>query len=201
MSIKNGYLLRFLWASIFPISLGASIALNFIPIEISRTQQDISSIPGWFEIVTFDGKTYFYNEPVGLVKEDSGQVEPGKALNFLWDMPFWLLLQVVLVAIGLTLVLIRRPQPLGFKHRLNVALGFLLATWLNLAVFIIRFQQSRPSDVPVGYSRIGMTPKPTMEILPSEIIGLLGLGLGISIILAYLWIRWDRTSSSEEYFL
>lgn len=201
MNMKNESFYRALWAVLFLINLGASIALNLLPLEATVSSIDLRSTAGWHTIV-HNGKTYYYNEQVGLVEKDSGQAEKELDVNLIGGLPLWLLSQLFLGIFGLILVLIKRPQPLKCRHRLNIAFGFLIIAWLNLVNFAIGLQQEALNNVPVGYIRIALPPlRPSRELLGTEQMYLLTLGLGISIFLGYLWIRWDRASRPDEIFL
>jgi hypothetical protein len=201
MNKKSENIYRVLWAVLFLVNLGASIALNYFPIETKGGPVDLASTPGWTSIVWNNGGSYFYNEQVGLVERDSGQAEQGQLVNRFGDLPFWLMIQLLLGTIGLVLVLIKRPQPIGFRHRLNIAFGFLMIAWINLAISAIRFQQEVGNVVPAGHVLIALPQAhQSPQFHGAEKLYVLALGLGVSIVLGYLWIRWDRATRPDEFF-
>jgi hypothetical protein len=202
MNHKSKFLMRAIWALLFLINIGAAIALNFSSPETPAIAIDLSSTPGWRTISWNNGGTHFYNEQIGLVEKNSDQVVKELPANRFGEIPRWLIFQLIIGTIGFGLVLIKRPQPLGFRHRINVAFGFLIIAWLNLAISAIRLQQEAADNVPVGYVRVALPPtQPTGGLPGVEIVYLLALGLGISILLVYFWIRWERASRPEEFFL
>jgi hypothetical protein len=154
MNKKRTTMIRILWAILFLLNLGASIALNLLPIEPERRPVDLGSEPGWRGITWNSGGTYFYNDQVGLVRAISGQPKEDSTAGLFGEYPEWLWFQLALAIAGLVLVLGRRPRPIGLRHRLNLAFGFLILAWGNVAIFAVRLKQTASKVVPAGYEFI-----------------------------------------------
>lgn len=191
-----------IWILLFLLNIGAAVTLNLSARETSLNVVDLTETTGWITITPNYGGTYFYNDEVGLVEKQPAQVEKVSILNRISNIPSWLVLQIAIGAIGITLVTLKHPQPLGFRHRVNIAFGFLMAAWINLAIAAIRLNQEAGNNVPEGYVRIAYPQGQNPSGIPlNESVYLLAIGIGISIFLAYLWIRWDRANRPEESFL
>jgi len=191
---------KIIWALVLISSLGASVYLGLTFLQYApQPPTDLSDRPGWeTHHLEYSGKTFYYNEEVGLVMpiEDTRQ-------NFLrnWsdNSKIWGVIQLAAVGIGLTLVFIKRPAAIKPIHRLNIAFGYLAMTWLNALLIAFRMRDTG-AEIPPGYIFIA-PPSGQMTSTKPDALVLIVIGLGISLVLGYAWIRWARADSAEEVFV
>lgn len=198
MAIRSNCAQQLIWIVILVASLLASLSLSFLPLGDARPPSDQSPVAGMLEIHKSNGTLHYYSAQLGLLRSIEDQAPRTLVSHQILDRPGWLLVQLAAVGLAAAFFVVQGPGSSGIWSRLNFTYAYLAVIWVNLATFMIRLAAHSMNDVPAGFERIG--PDPTPSLMSGSMLQI-GAGLGVAILLTYLFLRWAWARRPEQFFL
>lgn len=199
-----------LWAIILVLSLGSSIALALTSPEV--TASSVITHPAesrrYVLALKDDAVHYAISAPY---PPDQGRVLALHRIQYprlsvsSWHIA-WIVVQVAAVGMGIALLVSKGLGPASIGRRLDLSFAYLGIAWFSLVVFKIKMAYESLSSLINGmwFSWSLAQPKPyslgNIAFVLFDRWSLMIIGLGIAIVLAYMWLRWSREGMPEKVF-